>query len=116
MELVSHIVKQHMPACSYCNSYILGSFERYIEALFSNTDLSESTFSSYEKEKIILWLEFIDYKFQVLNLRRKLIKPKNGSYGSHLAKFPVGIMQKMDASPSRVFSNYRQAFKKLSVK
>ena len=114
--IIQSYSKTTLPACSYCNSYILGSFEKYIETLFSSTDLTGDDFSNCEKEKIILWLEFIDYKFQVLNLRRKLIKPKNGSYGAHLAKFPVGIMQKMDVSPSRVFSNYRQAFNKLSVK
>ena len=108
--------KTTISACSHCNSYILGSLEHYIANLFNNTDLTNTDFSNAEKEKIILWLELIDLKFQILNLRRKLRKPKNSKYSPYLAEIPIGIMQKIDISPNKVFSNFRRAHKKLSVK
>ena len=108
--------KTVLPACAHCNSYILGALERYIEILFSRIDLTVDNFSNNEKEKIILWIDFIEYKFQVLNLRRKLKKPYSGNYVAALSKIPIGIMQKMDISPNKVFSNCRHAYKKLAVK
>lgn len=108
--------KTILPACANCNSYILGALEHHIEILFGRIDLTVNDFSMTEKEKVILWLEFIDYKFQILNLRRKLKRPNRGIYAPALADIPIGIMQKMDISPSKVFSNCRQAYKKLAVK
>jgi hypothetical protein len=108
--------KTTVPACSECNSYILGALERYIEIKFRQTNLEKSSFDYADLEKIILWLEFIDYKFQVLNLRRKLKKPRDGQYIPFLADIPVGIIQNVAVSPFKVFSTLRNALKKLSIK
>lgn len=108
--------KTTVPACSECNSYILGTLERYLEIRFRQTNLEKSSFDYDDLEKIILWLEFIDYKFQVLNLRRKLKKPRSGEYIPFLADIPVGIMQKLDISPHKVFSTLRNALRNLSIK
>lgn len=105
--------KTTIPTCSECNSHILGALERYVEITLRRSDID---FDSSVTEKIILWLEFIDYKFQVLNLRRKLKKPKNSKFIPFLADMPISIMQKMDVSPHKVFSNLRNALKKLSIK
>jgi hypothetical protein len=108
--------KTTLPACAHCNSYVLGVLERYLEMLFTQKNLETDYFSDREKENIVLWLELIDYKFQALNLRRKLRKPKNSIYVPYLAQISIGIMQKMDISPTKIFSNFRQALKKLGVK
>ncbi|MDA3970195.1 MAG: hypothetical protein PF442_02480 [Desulfobulbaceae bacterium] len=103
-----------LPTCGNCNSYILGAFEHYLESLFAKTDLNSDFFSTKEKEKIILWLESIDYKFQALNLRRKFKKMRDGKYIPYLSDIPIGVMQ--NESPSKVFSNFRNALKKLGIK
>lgn len=108
--------KAVLPTCSHCNSYILGALELYLENLFTQIDLTTEYFSNEEKEKIVLWVELIDYKFQVLNLRRKFRKLHDGEYVPYLADIPIGVMQNMDISPSKVFSNFRKALKKLGVK
>lgn len=108
--------KTVLPACAHCNSYILGALERHLENLFTNVNLDAGRLSTDEKEKIVLQLELIDYKFQALNLRRKLRKPKSGEFSLFLSDIPIGIMQNMDISPNKVFSNFRQALKKLGVK
>lgn len=108
--------KTTVPACYHCNSYVLGALEDSLNKLFRTVDLEKNGLSNLDKENVILWLELIDYKFQVLNLRRKLMKPKNGPYLPYLAKLPVSIIQKIDLSPSKVFSNLRQGLHRLSVK
>jgi len=108
--------KTTIPTCSECNTYILSALERYLEIKFRQTDLDENYFDNADIEKIILWLELIDYKFQVLNFRRKLKKPKDSKFIPFLADIPISIMQKMDVSPHNIFSNLRNALKKLSIK
>lgn len=108
--------KTTLPACSHCNSYILGALENYLELLFRHKNLSVEYFSDDEKSKIILWLEFINYKFNVLNLRREFKKPKDGAYVPYLADFPISILQRIDESPSKIFSKFRNSLKNLSIK
>ena len=106
-----------IPACFDCNSFILGYFECYIEKEFRDTSLDIDYFTYENIEKIIIWLELIDYKFQVLNLRRKFVKIKGQDFIPYLAKFPLSIIQADEStSPSKVFSNVRNALKRLSVK
>lgn len=108
--------KTTVPACYHCNSYVLGALEDSLNKLFRAIDLDHDGFSNRQKEHIILWLELIDYKFQVLNLRRKLMKPKSGPYIPYLANLPVSILQKIDLSPSKIFSTLRKSLHRLSVK
>ena len=106
-----------VPACFDCNSVVLGVVECYLEKEFKDLDLSTDFFSDTTIEKIIIWLELIDYKFQILNLRRKFIKIKDREYSPYLAKIPLSIMQANEStSPSKVFSNVRNALKRISVK
>lgn len=108
--------KTTIPTCSECNSYIFSALERYLEIKFRQIELDDVYFDEADIEKIILWLEFIDYKFQVLNFRRKLKKPKNSKFIPFLAYIPISVMQNMDASPHKIFSNLGNALKKLSIK
>lgn len=108
--------KTTIPACSDCNSHILGALEHYLEILFRENKSHGNSFSNNEIEKIILWFELIDYKFHVLNLRRKFHKPKNGQYIPYLSDLPISIMQNIDTSPSKIHSSLRKSLKRLSVK
>jgi hypothetical protein len=109
-------IKTTLPACSECNSYVLGVLERHLELKFRQANLNQNSFDYDDLEKIILWLELIDYKFQILNLKRKFKKPSEGQFIPFLADMPVSIMQDIDLSPYKIFSTLRSALKKLSVK
>ncbi len=64
--------KTTMPACKDCNSNILGSIERQLKHEFDRVNVKEEAFSKETIELIILWLESLEYKFQILDLRRNL--------------------------------------------
>jgi 5-methylcytosine-specific restriction endonuclease McrA len=105
-----------VPACSDCNSQILGALENYLETRFRHTDFGETVLDHDDLEKTILWLELIDYKFHILNLRRKLRKTKNGHYIPYLADMPISIMQDLETSPQKILSRLRSALVKLIIK
>jgi hypothetical protein len=44
--------KTTVPACSECNSYILGTLERYLEIKFRQTNLEKSSFDYDDLEKL----------------------------------------------------------------
>lgn len=109
--------KTVVPACADCNGYLLGYFESDLKLMFNRVDLSSDHFANEELEQIILWLETIEYKFQVLELRRTLNKVKGAEYSPYLASFPIAFFQdSASLSPSKIFSNFRNSLKKLSVK
>ena len=60
-----------IPACSICNNNTLSNIERYIKALFRDTNLQNDYYEYEQSLDVIRWLEIIDYKFHVLNFRRK---------------------------------------------
>jgi len=108
--------KTTIPACFECNSYILGELEKFIEYEFRKTDDLKEGLKEDVLEKTILWLEIIDYKYQYLDLRRKFKKHKDTNFIRFLSEIPIGIMQDVELSPAKVYTNLRIAFTKLSVK
>src|SRR5690606_22847548 len=72
--------KTTIPACQRCNGELLSSLERYIQELFRTVDLENSHFSLDELQNVITWLEIIDYKFQIVNITKKFLSPKNGQH------------------------------------
>lgn len=106
-----------VPCCKNCNGFILGHLEHKIKYIFKNSDLSVHHFNEEELELIILWLETIAYKLQVIDIRRKFNKAKDSEYIPFLANFPIAIMQNnASLSPSKVFSNFRNSLKRLTIK
>lgn len=91
--LSQNYIKTVVPTCSECNSYILGLLEKQIKSSFKKIDLQTDFFSNKEQDNIISWLEIIDYKFQVLNLRRKFLKHKDADYIPFLSDIPLALMQ-----------------------
>jgi hypothetical protein len=109
--------KTTIPACSTCNTDLLNSIEKYVNRLFTKTDLKKSFFETQEIDNIIRWLEIIEYKFQVLNIRRKFITPKGNDFILYLADFPISMLRSnKDYSPSKVVFEIRQSLKRLSIK
>ena len=109
--------KTTLPACNECNSNILGSLERHLKHEFARIDVKEEGFSSDFTSLIILWLESLEYKFQVLDLRRNLNKVKGSTYIPYIGKLPIAMFQgSLDTSPTKVFSNLRSSLRTLSIK
>lgn len=109
--------KTTLPACKDCNSNLLGYLERHLKHEFERIDVSHQDFSQETLELIILWLETLEYKFQVLDLRRNLNKVKGAEYIPFIGKMPIAMFQgPMDTSPAKVFTNLRPALQVLSVK
>ncbi|HHQ4616751.1 TPA: hypothetical protein ACSPZX_003180 [Aeromonas veronii] len=109
--------KTTVPACPDCNNSILGELERYLTHKFSEIDLRYEYFTNDELDKIILWLEIIEYKFHILDLRRNLNKVQGADYIPYIGKMPIAMFQgPINQSPSKVFSNLRNALKTLTIK
>ena len=109
--------KATLPACQDCNNNILGALERHLKHKFNEIDLLKNFFSDDDIDKIILWLEILEYKFHVFDLRRNLNKVKGSKYIPYIGKMPIAMFQgPIDQSPAKVFSNLRNALKTLSVK
>ncbi|MEZ8130181.1 hypothetical protein [Enterovibrio norvegicus] len=109
--------KATLPACKDCNSNLLGYLERHLKHEFERVDVSHQEFSQETLELIIVWLETLEYKFQVLDLRRNLNKVKGAEYNPFIGKMPIAMFQgPIDTSPAKVFSNLRSALHVLSVK
>lgn len=109
--------KTTIPVCANCNNNLLGNIESYIISLFNRTDLSKESFSSEEIQNIIRWLEIIEYKFQLLEIRRKFIRAKSSQYIEYLRDIPVSIMRgDIDYSPTKAIAQIRLAQKRVTQK
>jgi hypothetical protein len=106
-----------IPVCSDCNNNLLGYLEKYIINSFKTTDLNKICFSSEQNQNIIRWLEIIEYKFHVLEARRKFLSHKKAGYISFLKDFPITVMRKsIDYSPAKAVSQIRLAQKRIAIK
>lgn len=103
--------------CSQCNNERLNSLEAYVSELFSDVDLETTYFTSAEIENIIRWLELIDYKFEILNARRRFLRSKENGYIPYLKDIPISILRpNVNYSPSKAVTEIRRSFKRLTVK
>lgn len=104
-------------ACSKCNNDWLSYVEKYIAELFSDIKSTEISFSDYEIQNIVRWLEIIEYKFQIFEISRKYLKHKKGPFIKYLADFPISMMRGDDSfSPSKVVSQIRFSQKRITIK
>lgn len=109
--------KTTIPVCANCNNNLLANIESYIISIFSNVDLTKSMFTNEELENVIRWFEIIDYKFQMLEVRRKFIKSKSSVYIPFLANIPVSVMRNsIDFSPSKALTETRVCLKRVTIK
>lgn len=109
--------KTVVPTCAICNNDLLANIEKYIITLFNSTDLNDSFFEINERENIIRWLETIDYKFQILETRKKFLKHKSSQYVPYLRDVPIALFwQQIDFSPSKILTQIRIAQKRITQK
>lgn len=109
--------KTTIPVCADCNNNLLGSIESYIISILNSTDLSNSFFSKEQLQNIIRWLEIIEYKFQLLEIRRKFIKSNSSLYIEYLRDLPISILREnIDYSPSKAITEIRIAQKRVCKK
>ncbi len=106
-----------IPVCSICNTDLLSNLEKYINQLFVATDLTNTFFTNQELENIVRWLEIIDYKFQILNIRRRFLKSKESGVIPYLIDFPISILRlNKEYTPSKVVSETRRSQKRITIK
>ncbi len=106
-----------IPACHLCNTSLLNSLEKYIKGLFEQVDPKNPVFTEYETENIIRWLEIIDYKFQILNIRREFKASKKHGFIPYLSNFPLSILRPaINYSPSKAFTEARRSQKRITIK
>ena len=104
-------------ACSSCNNNILSQLEIYINTIFSIVDLNKSFFCISEVENIIRWLEIIEYKFQLLNIKRRFLTSKAGGFIPYLSDFPISMLRlDKDYTPAKVISEIRRSQKRIGIK
>lgn len=82
-----------IPACHSCNTNLLNSLEKYIQEFFEKIDKSSLAFSEEETQNIISWLEVIDYKFQILNIRREFKASNQHGYIPYLSNLPLSVLR-----------------------
>lgn len=109
--------KTTIPACADCNNDLLGNIEKHIISILENRDLSSTFFNQEEIQNIIRWLEIIEYKFQLLEIRRKFFKSKILENSSYFRNIPISIMRaNIDYSPNKAVSQIRLAQKRVTTK
>lgn len=110
-------IKAVIPACSNCNNNLLGSIEKYISNLFKNNNLQNSYFPNNEKQHIIRWLELIEYKFQILEVRKIFLASKEHGHIKYLEDFPLSVLREnVDYSPSKAIQQIRNSNKRIAIK
>lgn len=99
-----------IPACSKCNNDTLGKLEKYINNLFKETNLNTNYYEYEESLNVIRWLELIDYKFHVLNFRRKYIRNQSEDFIPYLKDVPMSVMRlNIDLSPYKALHQLRKS-------
>lgn len=108
--------KSVLPCCKTCNNNILGHIEESIKNIFKNTIIGQNEYTNDKIELVILWLEIIAYKLQVMEIRRTFNRNINSDYIPYLANLPIAILQDLSLTPAKVFSNLRKSLNKIAVK
>lgn len=103
-------IKTAIPACANCNNNILSKIEKYINDLIRNTNLDTDYFEYDQALHIIRWLEIVEYKFHVLEFRRKFRIKKSSGYIPIFRDVPMSVMRtSINLSPYKALSQLRLA-------
>jgi hypothetical protein len=93
---------------------LLNNVEKYIQKTLSEVNLKTRYYSEDEWENVIRWLEIIDYKFQVWDLRCNFVRHKKSHYIPDFADFSIAFMR--DLSVRSVTTKTRLALKRVGTK
>ncbi|WP_426474213.1 hypothetical protein [Chryseobacterium balustinum] len=113
-QLEQKYIKATIPLCRKCNSDLFNSIERKIQKVLSKVDLKRSFYSSEDWLLIIRWLEIIDFKFQIWDLRTEFKRHKKSEYVPFLADFSIAFMR--DISVRSVTTKTRKSLKRIATK
>ena len=103
-------IKTAIPACQSCNNVTLSKIEKHVFELFKKTDLDNDYFEYHESLNIIRWLEIIDYKFHILNFRRKYRKGKAHDFIPIFKDVPISVMRlSIGLSPYKSLAQLRKS-------
>lgn len=112
-----NFIKTMIPACSACNNDTLSAIEKHINNLLQSTDLNTDYYEYEESLNIIRWLEIIEYKFHVLNFRRKFKRVKSGKFIPTFRDVPMSIMRlNIGLSPHKAMSQLRKSQHRIKKK
>lgn len=108
--------KSTVPACKTCNTTYLSYIERHIQILLKQTDFDTSANES-DLLNILRWMEIIEYKFHVLEFRRKYRASKSKGYEPILSNVPLSILRSnIRYSPYKATEQLRQSQKRVTIK
>jgi len=109
--------KSTVPVCGRCNSELLNALEKQVQSIFKVFHDSKTLLDFEATENVIRWLEIIDYKFQVMNIVKRFVSPKNGRYIPFLKDYPIYmLLPNKDWSARRVISEVRWTLNRISIK
>lgn len=87
-----------LPCCKNCNSNILGNFEQHIKNLFLK---KEKNYSDEERENIIFWIKYLDFKFKIFGIEKACHKNKK-------SKSTTGLNLKLDSNIDKLLEELFQ--------
>lgn len=108
--------KSIVPACVHCNTTYLSYIEKYVQGVLSKSDLDTSA-TYFELINLLRWMEIIEYKFHVLEFRRKYRASKKYGYETILANVPLSVWRRnIRYSPYKAVAELRKSQKEITVK
>jgi len=113
-ELDQAYIKATIPLCAKCNSELFNTVEREVQKILANVDLKKTYYSPDDWLIIIRWLEIIDFKFQVWDLRTEFKRHKKSEYIPFLSDFSIAFMR--DGSVRTVTTKTRKSLRRIGTK
>jgi len=105
-----------VPACVKCNTTYLSYIEKYVQSILSRSDLDTSA-TYFELINLLRWMEIIEYKFHVLEFRRKYKASKKDGYEPILSNVPLSVWRRnIKDSPYKAVAELRKSQKEITVK
>ena len=110
-------IKTAIPACSACNNDTLARVEKHVNNLFQGIDLNTDYYEYEESLNVIRWLEIIEYKFHILNFRKKFIRKQSEDFIPFIKDVPMSVMRlNIELSPYKALSQLRKSQARISRK
>jgi hypothetical protein len=113
-QLDQSYIKATIPLCGKCNSELFNTIEREVQKIISEVDLKKRYYTPEEWLIIIRWLEIIDFKFQLWDLRTDFKRHKKAEFIPSLSIFSIAFMR--DGSVRKVTTKARMARKRIATK
>lgn len=83
----------YLPCCKTCNSNVLGNFEHHIREILKRKN---KNFTISEKEDIIFWIKYLDFKFKIFGVEKACHKNSK-------SKSNIGLRDKPRNNPKNFF-------------